>query len=281
MQILARRRSSADQHVCQVSLPVGGRKSRQEQEILAFRSGWSSTPGCAGRNSFDIATPRGSFTTTGDDDNRQGGIGHENISDVESEGDLMKSCDLEVLNLQRTLEVANAERDAANLDAANSRGELAKAQEEIAQLRESLRRMSSSTDVLLGALHDQQLELSKQALPVVEAQVVEASPFITAALGVFDRLDLDHDGQLSPDDVQVFAELMTPPKDKQGPEVLCQKIWQQLGMKEFDSMGRSEWLQLIQAKSADSSLGKQLTIVDLERLISSLEALEAAGMRRF
>jgi len=192
----------------------------------------------------------------------------------------MKSCDVDVSMMQRSVEVANAERDAANVDAASARSELAKAQEEIAQLRESLRRMSSSTDVLLGVLHDQQLELSKQS-PVVETQIVDASPFIAAAMGVFCLLDLDHDGQLTPDDVQVFAELMTPPKDKQGPEVLRQKIWQQLGMKQFGSMGRSEWLRLVQAKATDSSLGKELTIVDLERLISSLEALDAAGMRHY
>jgi len=280
-QILARRRSSADQHVFQVSFPVGGRKSRQEQEGLAFRSGWSSTPGCAGRNSFDISTPRGSFTTIGDDNNLEVALGYDNVSDAESEGDLVKSGDLVVLNLQQTLTVTIAERNAATLDAANARGELAKAQEEIAQLRESLSRMNSSTAVLLGALQDQQLKLAKEELSVVEAPAAEDSPFITAAFGVFDLLDLDQDGLLSLDDVQVFAELMTPPKDKEGPEVLCQKIGQQLGMTEFASVGRPEWLQLIQARAADSALGKQLTIVDLERLISSLEALEAAGMRRY
>jgi len=266
-QILDRRRSSTDKHITQ---GLGRRLSKQE----SFRSGWSSTPGCAGRNSFEIFSPRASLISPrSDDDNRQGVPEYENTSDAdEVDVDIiMKSGDVQV---QRALEQAFAERDAAKLDAATMRGELNKAQAENEQLRESLRRMSSSTDMLLGALHDQQLELSRQA------EIEEDSPFISAALGVFDLLDLDQDGQLSSVDFQVFAELMTPPKDSQGPEVLCQKIWQQLGLSAQENMGRSEWLQLIQAK-AGSALGKPLSIVDLERLVSSLEALEAAGMRRF
>jgi len=270
-EILDRRRSSTDKHITQA---LGRRISKLGTDSLAFRSGWSSTPGCAGRNSFEIFTPRVSLISPrSDDDNRQGVPEYENTSDAdEVEVDvIMKSGDVQV---QRALEQALAERDAARLDAATMRGDLNKAQAEIEQLRDSLRRMSSSTDMLLGALHEQQLELSRQA------EKDEESPFISAALGVFDLLDLDQDGKLSTVDVQVFAELMTPPKDPQTPEVLCQKIWQQLGMSAQESMGRSEWLQLIQAK-AGSALGKPLSIVDLERLVSSLEALEAAGMRRF
>lgn len=271
-QILDRRRSSADQHVC---LAVGRCKPKQEQDNLAFRSGWSSTPGCAGRSSFEMFTPRKTFeifTPRADDDNRQGAPENENVSDSEVEVEIMKGADVQ---LQRALEVALAERDAARLDAATVRGELTQARDEIERLRESLRRMSSSTDVLLGALHEQQVELSKQ-VAIEEDQ----SPFMTAALRVFDLLDMDEDGQLSSADVQVFAEMMTPPKDSQGPEVLCQRIWQQLGMTEQERMGRSEWLQLIRAKDG-SALGRPLSIADLERLVSSLEALEAAGMRRF
>lgn len=273
-KILERRRSSADQHVCKVE-SVGRRKSKQEQDVLAFRSGWSSTPGCAGRGSFDIFTPRTSydiFTPRSDDDNRHGAPENENTSDAEVEVNIIKGGDGQ---LQRALEVALAERDAARLEAATVRGELVQAREEIDRLRDSLRRMSSSTDVLLGALHEQQLELSKQA-PIEDDQ----SPYIIAALGAFNLLDLDADGQLSAFDVQVFAELMTPPKDSQGPEVLCRQIWKQLGMTDQDKMGRSEWLQLIRAKSG-SALGRPLSTADLERLISSLEALEAAGMRRY
>lgn len=272
-KILERRRSSADQHVC---LAVGRCKPKQEKENLAFRSGWSSTPDCAGRASFDMFTPRTSFeisTPRSDDDNRRGAPENENMSDSEVGVDLMKGGDVQ---LQRALEVALAERDVARLDVAIVRGELTQAREEIEQMRESLKRMSSSTGVLLGALHEQQLELSKQA--AIEEE--DHSPFIIAALRAFDLLDLDEVGQLSPVDIQVFAELMTPPKDSQGPEVLCQRIWQQLGMTGRERMGRSEWLQLIRAKNG-SALGKPLSIADLERLVSSLEALEAAGMRRF
>lgn len=220
------------------------------------------------RTSFQIFTPRS------DDDNRQGAPENENTCDVEVEVGIMKGGDVQ---LQQVLEAALAERDAARLDATTVRGELTQAREEIDRLRESLRRMSSSTDVLLGALHEQQLELELSKQAAIEE---DQSPFIIAALRVFNLLDLDEDGQLSRVDVQVFAELMTPPKDSQGPEVLCQQIWQQVGMTEQERMGRSEWLQLIQAKNG-SALGRPLSIVDVERLVSSLEALEAAGMRHF